>query len=100
MLYKLKCPTCDYKLQNVFILVFQMQNIGDERLPCPNCNYELIDRSRLKPWIIKAILVGTPVAFVTGSSSKGLYYIIPVILIVWFLTAMTMPLKPTIKHKK
>ncbi|WP_201599153.1 hypothetical protein [Psychrobacter vallis] len=97
---ELKCPVCDYKLRNRFILVFQIKNIGDKRLPCPNCGYELIDEGKLMPWAIKAVLLGVPIALIIGNSSKALYFIIPVILVVWFLAGITIPLKPAVRCQK
>lgn len=94
---KLRCPNCHHELNNRFLLVFQIKNVGDKKLPCKQCGYELVDTLKLMKWVLMQMLTLLPLGLVLGQARYGLLYIFPMLLILWIWSAVIIPLKKEVK---
>lgn len=105
----LECPNCKHGLPNKLSLIIKsaknnstVSDTGDvKKLPCPYCNYELIDINKLRKWAVVTLVVFLPLGIILGYRSNGLLFIIPILLVLFVYAVVTVPIKTKVfKNKK
>lgn len=97
----LVCPNCKHKLPNKLSLIIKStktnssisSTVDVKKLPCPYCNYELIDMNKLRKWAIITLIIFFPVGIILGHRANGLLFIVPILLILFIYAVISVPLK-------
>lgn len=97
----LTCPNCKKKLPNRLFLIVKSARMDSsmsstaeiKKLPCPYCNYELIDTNKLRKWAIVTLIIFFPLGIILGHRANGLLFIVPILVILFIYAVISVPLK-------